>query len=75
MFEQNNEVLWLNFKSLLMPLLDQMVSGEGLSSYKVIKNVTQDKTKLSATIRLYPVYAIESFEIMITLEDEEVTVQ
>lgn len=75
MFEQNNEVLWLNFKSLLMPLLDQMVSGEGLSSYKVIKNVTQDKTRLSATIRLYPVYAIESFEIMITLEDEEVTVQ
>ena len=75
MFEQNNEILWLNFKSLLTPLLDQMVSGEGLSAYKLIKNVSQDKTKLSATIRLYPVYAVESFEIEITLEDEEVTVE
>ena len=75
MFEQNNEILWLNFKSLLTPLLDQMVSGEGLSAYKLIKNVSQDKTRLSATIRLYPVYAVESFEIEITLEDEEVTVE
>ena len=73
--EQNNEILWLNFKSLLTPLLDQMVSGEGLSAYKLIKNVSQDKTRLSATIRLYPVYAVESFEIEITLEDEEVTVE
>ena len=75
MFEQNNDVLWLNFKSLVTPLLDQMVSGEGLSSYKLIKNVSQDKTRLSATIRLYPTYAVESFEIEITLEDEEVTVE
>lgn len=75
MFEQNTEILWLNFKSMVTPLLDQMVSGEGLSSYKMIKNVSQDKTKLSATIRLYPTYAVESFEIMITLEDEEVTVE
>lgn len=75
MFEQNNDVLWLNFKSLLTPLLDQMVSGEGLSSYKIVKNTSQDKTRLSATIRLYPKYAIESFEIAITLEDEEVTVE
>ena len=75
MFEQNNDVLWINFKSLVTPLLDQMVSGEGLSSYKLIKNVSQDKTRLSATIRLYPTYAVESFEIEITLEDEEVTVE
>ena len=75
MFEQNNDILWLNFKSLLTPLLDQMVSGEGLSAYKLVKNVSQDKTRLSATIRLYPTYAVESFEIEITLEDEEVTVE
>lgn len=75
MFEQNNDVLWLNFKSLITPLLDQMVSGEGLSAYKLIKNTSQDKTKLSATIRLYPTYAVESFEIDITLEDQEVTVE
>lgn len=75
MFEQNSDILWLNFKSLLTPMLDQMVSGEGLSSYKLVKNVSQDKTRLSATIRLYPMYAVESFEIAITLEDEEVSVE
>ena len=75
MFEQNNDILWINFKALITPLLDSMVSGYGLSGYKIIKNPTNDKTRLSAIIKLYPVYAVESFEVTVILSDEEVTVE
>lgn len=75
MFEQNNDILWINFKALITPLLDSMVSGYGLSGYKVIKNPTNDKTRLSAIIKLYPVYAVESFEVTVILSDEEVSVE
>lgn len=75
MFEQNTDVLWVNFKALITPLLDQMQTGQGISGYKVIKNPTGDRTKLSATIRIYPIYAVEKFDIYIELSDEEVTVE
>lgn len=71
MFEQNNNVLWINFKSLISPLLDRMVSGYGLKNYKIIKNQVADKSKLSANIILYPENTVESFEITIMLTDED----
>ena len=37
MFEQNTDVLWINFLSLVTPLLDRMVSGNGISNYKIIR--------------------------------------
>ena len=55
------------------PLLSQLVSGGGLSAYKIVKNQSNDKTKLSATIRIYPVYAVDSFEISVVLSDTEVS--
>ena len=75
MFEQNNDILWINFKALITPLLDSMVSGYGLSGYKIIKNASNDKTRLSAIVKLYPIYAVESFEITIVLSDQEITVE
>lgn len=75
MFEQNNDILWVNFKSGLTPLLDRMQSGQGLSGYKIIKGTTQEKAKVVATIKLYPVYAVEDFEITVVISDEEVTVE
>lgn len=74
MFEQNSDVLWVNFLSRVTPLLDQLMSGQGLSDYKVIKNPTNEKAKLKATIKLYPIYAVEDFEITIELSDEDVSV-
>ena len=38
-----------------------------------MKNQSNDKTKLSATIRIYPVYAVDSFEISVVLSDTEVS--
>jgi len=66
MFEQNTVILWEKFKSLVSPLLNRLQSGQGISGYKIIKVPTpEDKTKLAAIIRIYPIYAIESFEITI----------
>lgn len=74
MFEQNSDVLWINFLARVTPLLDKLKSGQGLSDYKVIKNPTTEKAKLKATIKLFPIYAVEEFEITIELSDEDVSV-
>lgn len=75
MFEQNTDILWVNFKALMTPMLNKMQSGYGISGYKLIKGTPKDKTKLECEIRLYPVYAVESFDIYITLSDEEIVVE
>ena len=74
MFEQNSNVLWLSFKAGIIPLLDQLKSGNGISGYKILQQPTTEKAKLAAIIKLYPVYAVEEFDITIVLSDEDVTV-
>lgn len=74
LYEQNTATLWTNFKSYLTPLLDQMVSGSGISGYRIIKNVSDSPTKISASIRIYPIYAVESFDITVFMTDDDVTV-
>ena len=75
MFEQNTDVLWVNFKSNIEGLLDQMVSGRAVDHYKILRVATNDKTKIAAKIQIFPIYAVESFEISIILTDEEITVE
>lgn len=72
MFEQNNDVLWTNFKAAIEPTLEQMRTGAGISGYKIIKEATNEKAKLVATIKLYPIYAVEDFEITVRMEDDEI---
>lgn len=78
MFEQNTDTLWLRFKSSVSPLLEQLKMGGGISGYKIIKN-TQDtegkplpKNQISATLRIYPVYAVEYFDLTVEISDEDV---
>lgn len=77
-FEQNNDVLWVNFKSKISPTLDRMVSGYGISGYKIVRDTDHEKASEKATlcakIILYPTYAVEDFYITIVLKDEEVGV-
>lgn len=75
MFEQNNDILWINFKSLITPTLDKLLTGYGISNYKIEKVATAKKGKLQAIVRLYPIYAVEEFEVLVTFEDEDVTVE
>lgn len=74
LYEQNTATLWTNFKSYLTPLLDQMVSGSGISGYRILRNTSDSPTKISASIRIYPIYAVESFDITVFMTDDDVTV-
>lgn len=73
-FEQNSDVLWINFIAGISPLLDQMVSGQGIKGYKIIKGTTDEKAKVVAQIRITPIYPVEDFDITIILTDDEVSV-
>ena len=75
MFEQNSLALWLKFKSGIMTLLDQLKTGSGIKNYKIIPGTTDQKAKLVAIIKIYPIYAVKDFDITVMIEDEEVTVQ
>ncbi len=74
MFEPNSDVLKMNFNAAIAPTLDQMVSGGALTDWSIKYNPTSDKTKLSATVNVVPIYPVEDFEIGITITNEEVTV-
>lgn len=79
-FEQNNDILWINFKALMSPLLDTMLSGYGISGYKMVidtdkmRELNYPKATLCVKIILYPVYPVEDFYISIVLKDDDVTV-
>lgn len=69
-FEQNNDILWVNFKSMIIPTLDQMVKGAGISAYELKKRANKQKAELRCVIRLYAIEAVEDFEIELQLADE-----
>lgn len=76
MFEQNSDVLWVNFKSKITPLLDQMASSYGISGYKIIKELPDNQHQLKCTIKIFPIYAVEDFDITVILtNDDEVIVE
>ena len=80
MFEQDGDILWNSFKGGISPLLDQMKAGYGISNYAIIRNKTKfngkqlDRGEVSATIRIYPIAAVEYFEITVAVADEDVSV-
>lgn len=69
-FEQNNDILWVNFKSMIIPTLDQMVKGAGISAYELKKRANKQKAELRCVIRLYAIEAVEDFEIELQLADD-----
>lgn len=68
-FEQNSNILWLNFKSEITPLLDKMVSGDGIESYVVERVETNAKARLAARVSITPINGVEDFELEVYLED------
>lgn len=68
-FEQNSDILWINFKSGITPLLDQMVSGNGIADYRLIKKKADKKATLKAIIRIVPIEAVEDFDLTIEMAD------
>ena len=80
LFEQNSETLWLNFKADVSPFLDQLKRGNGISDYKLLKLDTKyngnslGKEEFACAIKIYPLYAVESFEITVVVSDNDVAV-
>lgn len=68
-FDQNSDILWVNFKNQLTPTLDAMVANQGITDYAIVKIATSEKAMLKARIRIVPIEAVEDFDICLTLED------
>lgn len=75
MFEPISEILWLNFKSEIEPLLDKMKSGNGLTKYEILRKSTTEKATICAVIRLWAVDAVEKFDVTIELSDSYVNIE
>lgn len=70
MFSPNDDILWVNFKNSVTPLLDRMMSGQGISSYRLIKVASTAKATLTAKIVISPIEAVENFVLTVILTDE-----
>lgn len=70
MFSPNDDILWVNFKNSVTPLLDRMMSGQGISSYRLIKVASTAKATLTAKIVIAPIEAVENFVLTVILTDE-----
>ena len=68
-FEQNSNILWINFQAELAPTLTAMKTGNLLLGYKWDKLDTDSKTRLKARLTVVPVYAVEDFDLTLTLSD------
>lgn len=74
-FEQNNDVLWVQYKSYVNTLLDEMQSTYGIAGYKWTK-ITDNVpgNKLKCKLEITPVEPVDDFDINIKLTDEISTV-
>ena len=74
-FEQNSDILWVNFKALISATLDEMKANSGISGYKLIKQATREKAKLVAVVKVFPIEAVEDFDFTIELTDSQISVE
>ena len=75
-FETNNDATWLNFKQVIVTLLDQMVSSGVLQTYKIGKVTPKEydaRNTIAAKIIIYPNLPVENFEVYVNLENAEIT--
>ena len=78
LFDQNTDVTWLNFKSLIEPLLETMVSDYILADYSIARLFTDPNTgyavpayEVMAVIRIQPINSIEVFDLTVYLENTD----
>lgn len=74
-FEQNTNTLWINFKAAVTPLLDRLVTGNGISSYSLRREATTDKAKLKAIISIRAIEAVEDFDLTVYVTDTVETIE
>lgn len=73
-FEQNSDVLWVNFKAEISPLLDRMLHGYGVSAYRLLLDTNHprfnERATLCVKIMLSPIESVEDFYVSIILTDD-----
>ncbi len=81
LFEQNTDITWINFKSVIIPLLDRMVANYILQDYSLTRYTVDPETgapvpayKVLAVIKIQPINSIEVFDLTVQLENADVFV-
>lgn len=74
-FEPNDDIVWVNFKTLVNATLEKMKSGRGISWYKWTREYTDQKALIKATLTIKPIEAVESFDINVMLTDQDASVE
>lgn len=68
-FEQNNDILWVNFTSEVNGLLEKMKQSYGIAGYRWIRQDSNERAKLKAILRIIPIEAVEDFDLTLELAD------
>lgn len=66
-FEQNSELLWINFQSEITPMLEELKSNNCILGYSFKKMPTSAKARLKAKLTIVPIEGVEDFEIDVEL--------
>lgn len=75
MYAANNDALWINFRSSVVGLLNQLIQGYGIKSYSLKKDMAKStKSSLYVLCSIQPVYPVEHFDITIEITDEDIEV-
>lgn len=69
MFEQNNDILYVNFTSSVNVLLEEMVQSYGIAGYRWFREETNDRAKIKAKLQIIPVEPVDAFDITLELAD------
>lgn len=73
-FEQNTDILWLNFKGSIIGVLDKMVSGYGIQDYEIRRVPTDKRATVKAEVSISPIEPVEDWELTLSLTDTELTI-
>ena len=70
-FEPNDDVTWFNFKSIVNPLLDNMVLNRGMEWYSWKRLPADSKGLMKAMLTIKPIEAVESFDITVFIRNTD----
>lgn len=73
-FEQNSDILWVNYKSYIEPTLDRITHGNGALGYSINKLKTTARAKMQAEIIIQPIEAVEDIELAVIMTDANTVV-
>lgn len=73
-FDPNSDTLWINFKSAVKPLLEEMKTNQGIKGYRFIKQTSKEKATLTARIQIIPIEPVEDFYLTVHMVDSIVDV-